>query len=209
MWVTYKKNCFFLIPRMPAYTFEEMKSSTKSANRLLEVGPYPLLISLQARGVMWKRRLWDKEGKQSWKPDPVLRGAKPGWGVKPGEQLLRKLNFPSELCRMSVGSHSSASDNHTSQKEFGGRILCFLNFVCVCIQERKEWRKTGFQSSNSDPVGSLLPAGLLKGSGHQYFLIAPRPKTLTQTLANRTQNIFWIYVKQGERHFRQNIQTER
>lgn len=40
-----------VVPRMPAFTLEEMKSSSKSANRWFELGPYPLLISRKARGL--------------------------------------------------------------------------------------------------------------------------------------------------------------
>lgn len=44
----------FVVPGMPACAFEQMKSSSKSANRLFELGPYPLLISLKARGLCGK-----------------------------------------------------------------------------------------------------------------------------------------------------------
>lgn len=39
---------------MAACAFEEKKSSSKSANRLFELGPYPLLISLKAGGLCGK-----------------------------------------------------------------------------------------------------------------------------------------------------------
>lgn len=54
----------FVVPRMPAFAFEKMKSSSKSAGRLFELGLYPLFISLKASGVTRKRRrmLWDKDG---------------------------------------------------------------------------------------------------------------------------------------------------
>lgn len=87
---------------------------------------------------------------------------------------------------MSVGSDSSASDNHTCQRETG-EALKLHALVCVCTFTssflrgnggRKEGRNTRFQSSDSDPIGSsFLPAGILRGSRHQYFLITPEAQS--------------------------------
>lgn len=121
------------------------------------------------------------------------------------------MNFSPELCRMSVGNDSSASDNHTCHRRLGE---AFCVFLCVCLhlysyvreKKRKEGRKTGFQSSHSDPIGSLLPAGILRGSRHQYFLIAPEAQNAnTDFNCETAEHFFGFLSRQGETHCRQNI----
>lgn len=71
---------------------DRIKSSTKSVDRLFEPGPYPLLISLKARGLCG-----EKDERDGIKKEPIMEGRscprrelKPARGVKPGEQKLPK-----------------------------------------------------------------------------------------------------------------------
>lgn len=89
--------------------------------------------------------------------------------------------------------------SHTSAPGRGGAFKVWCYCVCVDIHVmsackekwRKERRKNKVPEFRVWSSGDFLPAGIWRGSWHQYFLITPE----AQTLAEKSWNFFWIYIK--------------
>lgn len=186
---------------MSACAFKEVKSSPKSANGLFELGLYPLLISLKARGLCGK-----EDECFGIRKEPIMGGrscpterAKASQRCEARWAITSKMNFPPELCHVSVGSDSSASDNQTCQRQAGGSIegsVYFCVYVHIVLYGKNAGRKQWKQGSRVQILiqwgVSFLQASLGK-AGINISSWPRRPKVLTQALGKERCNFLDLW----------------
>lgn len=157
------------------------------------------------------------------KKEPITEGRScPTEGAKAWQRcearwaITSEMNVPRALSHVSGKRQLSFWQSHMSE---GGRGHESYVYFWVCVHSysfvrenggRKEGSKENkFQRSDSDPIGSFLPAGILRGSRQQYFLITPEAQSANTDFSWEKLQFFGFMSRQGERHFRQNIQIQR
>ena len=163
------------------------------------------------------------------KTEPIMEGRScPTEGPKARQRceawwaIASEMNFPLSfvVCRREVTARL-LTITHVRGRQGDALNVSVLVCMCVCVcvhlcsfvrgnVGRKEG--TGTQGLRVQiliqPGVSCLEASQ-GGSRHQYLLITPEARSANTDFSWEKLNIFGFMSRQGERHFRQNIQMQR